>query len=199
MQRRKFVVGLGSLAAGGAAAMGTGAFTSVEANGVFEVTIEDDTDALLGLKPGDGPNGEYAFVYTSGQGDLEINLADGAHVDSPTGSGVNSLARTEIDGIFKIVNQGTQPVTVEIEKTALSSDISGISDSTLHDQVLTFYRGNDPSQDAIEAGTSGDVGLSAGSAVSVGVEIDLTDQGTSSQPGKLISDGLGNLPIRAEA
>lgn len=53
MQRRKFVIGLGALAAGGAAATGTGAFSAALVNDRdANITVSGDSDALLALVPG---------------------------------------------------------------------------------------------------------------------------------------------------
>ncbi|QAU12851.1 hypothetical protein EKH57_09005 [Halorubrum sp. BOL3-1] len=113
MQRRKFVVGLGSLAAGGAAATGTGAFTSVEAERRTKVNIVGDKSAYLGFEPGDTA-GVSPYVDIK-NGELVIKLdANGE------GSGVNTNAVTEIgdtdepetEYAFKITNQGTQPVSI---------------------------------------------------------------------------------------
>lgn len=51
MQRRKFIVGLGSLAAGGSALLGTGAFEGAYVNGDrdFNMAVTTDNAAILGL------------------------------------------------------------------------------------------------------------------------------------------------------
>ena len=107
MERRKFVIGLGSLAAGGAAAMGSGAFTSVEAERKIAMGVADDSDALLELEPTEEPNGDYATTTSGQAGDiLELNF------DEVDGEGFNSDAETWICNIFTVANQGTQPVEV---------------------------------------------------------------------------------------
>lgn len=82
MERRKFVVGLGALAAGGSAAVGSGAFTAMEADG-RDATIDvvNDADALLGLEAGDstlvtdtgGSGGELEIDFTSEEGGQGVN------------------------------------------------------------------------------------------------------------------------------
>jgi hypothetical protein len=110
MQRRKYLAAIGSLAAGGAAVMGTGAFTSVSADRSVSVAVADDADALLAIEPTDGPNAAYA----NGSGDaLEINIDDAT--SGVNGEGLNDDSRTIIRDIFKIRNQGTQDVYVFIE------------------------------------------------------------------------------------
>lgn len=105
MERRKFLIGLGSVAAGSATLVGSGAFTTVEADRAASVETTDDSDAYLRLEPADGPNGTYAQKDT--QGRLRININGNQDVD---GHGVNPKAETTMDDVFVVENQGTQPV-----------------------------------------------------------------------------------------
>jgi hypothetical protein len=79
MKRRKFVVGLGSLAAGGAAATGTGAFSQMGAGRSLSVKVSnDDTDPALKFETkGNYPKaqgGRSIYANVSG-GNLNIDLA----------------------------------------------------------------------------------------------------------------------------
>jgi len=123
MKRRKFLIGAGSVAVGSAAATGTGAFTSVDANRTISVNTAADSDALLQLTPSGGENGAFA---EQSNGTLEIAI-DGSNTDSdgqPAGSGINDNANTIIRDIFDITSQGTQPVFVWIE--GLGDDPVGV-------------------------------------------------------------------------
>lgn len=117
MRRRSFVAGLGSFAAAGAAAIGTGAFTSVQADRTVSVEVADDSDAFLQLVPADGPNGEYA---TTDGGTLAIDLS-GSNPTDAGGSGVNARAITSAERVFAIENQGTQAVDVTLTPNSLLS------------------------------------------------------------------------------
>jgi hypothetical protein len=197
MNRRKFLIGMGSLAAGSAAAVGTGAFTSVQANRNFGVTIADDAQAYLAIEPASGPNGGYA--YELGE-DVEIELGGGIGAGSPAGDGVNAQALTQIDKIFKIKNQGTQPVNVKIDKSNLESASDNFTDEQVRD-VLTFYRGDNPNVNDIE---KGGYTLGTGEEILVGIQVDLTNYGGANDYSedleRLIDDGgYGNLVIRADA
>jgi hypothetical protein len=113
MQRRKFLVGMGSLAAGGAAAMGTGAFTSVSANRDVSVSVTGDKSAYLRLNP----TSAYASLGSGNDtGELGIDFSGGE--PEQNGSGVNTAAETEFDGVFEIKNQGTQEVNVWIARNS---------------------------------------------------------------------------------
>lgn len=128
MERRKFVVGLGALASGSAAAMGTGAFTSVTANRDVDVTVEGDASAYLGLEPASGPNGAYA-EDNNDQVSVNFNdISDGNSSSEPSpvgnGTGVNPNATTNIDDVLTIRNQGTQEVTVSLNTNGLDSAVT---------------------------------------------------------------------------
>ncbi|MFC6756380.1 MULTISPECIES: hypothetical protein [Haloarcula] len=124
MNRRKFLIGAGSIAAGSAAAMGTGAFTSVSADRTMEVQVSDDADALLAIDDiDDSPNSEY--VDTSGNTvSIDIASAEG-------GTGLNDDAKTIIKDLLKITNQGTQNVYVWAEGLPTDPSVKfGVQDSS---------------------------------------------------------------------
>ena len=109
MERRKFVIGLGSLAAGGAAATGTGAFTS--ANAERDVTVNvasSDESGYIGLEALEGPNGVFVDQDGSTGGGLSVSIGDTA----VGGDGVNEDSDFLFDDLFEVRNQGTQPVWI---------------------------------------------------------------------------------------
>jgi hypothetical protein len=102
MERRKFIAGLGSIAAGGAAAIGTGAFTNVSATRDVSVSVAKDSNALLKLSKNGNANGSYA----DGSGDtISVDIGSGT-------KGVNKNATTKIYDIFTIENQGAKDALV---------------------------------------------------------------------------------------
>ena len=124
MERRKFVVGLGSLAAGGAAAMGTGAFSRVASKRTVSVDAVNDKNAYLGLKEVSGsPNSSY--VSEDGDGHLQIQM-DNNNPTEGGGTGVNSDSTTVFKDLFKIVNQGKQKIHVYVFKLGKNSNRVGI-------------------------------------------------------------------------
>lgn len=120
MDRRKFVLSVGALAGGGSLALGTGAFSSVEAERDVGVTVADDASAYLGIQPGDGPNGDYAD--TTDNDALAVNLTDSN--DNLVGEGINTNAVTTIGDVFQIRNQGTQDIDAAVTPLAFG-DIDG--------------------------------------------------------------------------
>jgi len=117
MKRRKFIIGTCALASGSAAAVGSGAFTSVQADRSVTVDVTGDDSALLAMKSCDGPNGEYATM-NGVDGDNPNAIAEIGDdyqftLEIPN---LNGKAFTRIDNVFKIINQGTQSVVVYIQE-----------------------------------------------------------------------------------
>lgn len=146
MQRRKFVVGLGSLAAGGGAVMGTGAFAvdaeDRDANG----TIDNDADAYLSLE-----GGEYSTTSTD-DGELDINL-----------NRLNNDARTVLEDVFYIRNTGNGAVVVEI------NDFAGRRGETINGAPVTSGQG---SGDLVNGPLPT---LTSGQRIGVGIDITTDD------------------------
>ncbi len=148
MERRKFVLSVGALAAGGSLTLGTGAFSSVEAERDVAVNVADDASAYLGIQPGDGPNGNY--VDTTASDALAINLTgdnDNIGDGLAGGEGLNANAITGIADIFQVQNQGTQEIELEIAPLAFSdvdmSDFDGILGVLLVPQIGQIDLGYD--------------------------------------------------------
>jgi hypothetical protein len=177
MQRRKFIAGIGSLAAGGAAAMGTGAFTTARTgNRGVSVTTEDDSDSFLaifpstaeeaasGPEPGKSANGRYA-AETGNPGTLELQFNEKSRGTFPTGDGINEGSVYEFDDVFRIrndsaVNGGpTGPTEVDIFLNA--------SDAP---EGVDFYVGEDPSN-SIEGPSNAEARNSGQAGLQVGVKI----------------------------
>ena len=154
MQRRTFVIGLGALSTGTAAAVGTGAFTSVTADRDVEVAVAEDADAFLSLSPSDGANGAFA-EQTGDEETIEFDIDEDA--EGVDGSGLNPNATTVIAEIFDIENQGTQEVGVQV-----TADLGDLGDGE-----FTIFAGEDTDDDLSDGWES----LDTGEVLSVGVEI----------------------------
>jgi hypothetical protein len=103
MERRKFMIGVGSLAAGGAAATGTGAFASQEATRSVKVEVQNDENGAIQLTP----TGDYASLGSSAsQRVLSLKIQN-----------QNDMAITEYGEQFNIRNEGgvEQPKNEEFE------------------------------------------------------------------------------------
>jgi len=124
MERRKFVIGLGSLAAGGAAATGTGAFSAAQVSGRdANISVAGDDSALLQLIPGhqavtDGTVGENRVRLEDGQ--LKITFDDsGSEYGNGDGAGIAP------DSVYQVgaISQGFPSVTYHEEGGSLTDDV----------------------------------------------------------------------------
>ena len=187
MQRRKFVIGLGALTTGTAAAVGSGAFTSVTADRDVEVAVAEDADSFLSLSPATDEDGDElpnaAFAEQTGDEEtIEFSIAGGEEDptgfsdDAPDGEGLNPNATTVIAEIFDIENQGTQDVGVQV-----TADLGGLGD----DGDFTIFSGEEPDDDLSDGWEELDTGVS----ISVGVEIETGDP----------ADLSGDVTIEADA
>ncbi len=160
MERRKFVIGLGALASGTAAAVGTGAFSSVTATRDIDVEVADDSSAYLGLRGAGGANSDY--VTEDGTDEtLTIDLSSSNDDVAGGGEGVNPNAVTQIDDLFEISNQGAQEVSVSLTKDGDNADL------------VSFYSANEAYDGDSLSGDG--VTLGTGETTTVSLEIDTRD------------------------
>jgi len=124
--RRKFIAGLGALATGSAAAVGTGAFTSVSADRTLSIDTAGDADAFLSITKAEDDNDD---VYANAAEYVEINNGqvslDFTQADDTTGSsasGINENAKTIFDRLLDVTNNGTQDVEFWIESDLVASN-----------------------------------------------------------------------------
>ena len=160
MKRRRFILSIGGASAGAVALIGSGAFTSVEAERQLTVEVVDDPDAFLSLDacgvPSETPNVEYVDIE---DGLLSIVLSP----DNPTsggGTGVNSDARTRINNVFQVENQGTQPITFYVDVDPVTDDDGN--------PAVRFYMDGNPGWNLDEDATQD---LAVGDRQCVGIEI----------------------------
>ena len=134
MERRKFLIGMGGTAVGASALIGSGAFSSVEAERNVTVEVAGDADAYLGLEA----VRDDIISDDGDEGQLSIDL--GSQTTSEGGEGFNRNAVTTIEGVFRITNGGTETVDFEVENDVegletnpQDPDDRGPGDSTLVD------------------------------------------------------------------
>ena len=174
MDRRKFIAAMGSLAAGGAAAMGTGAFTSVEADRTLSVDVAGDASAFLSISKATDSDGdvypnaqEYVDIdQTTGEVSLDFTQAD--DTSGASASGVNSDAKTIFDNLLDITNNGTQEVELSVDSDLIASQggyLGIYAENTLGD-------GGSDNSGLSSSDTSQTVTLAAGeAATNIGVYI----------------------------
>jgi len=107
------MLGAGSAAIGASALVGSGAFTSVASERTVSVRAANDENAYLGLKEvPHSPNSSYVDYNDNGQLRIQMDDANPNHEDEKLGTGVNTNSLTNFKDLFRIKNQGTQPIHV---------------------------------------------------------------------------------------
>ena len=164
MQRRKFLATVGSLAAGGAAAMGTGALSATEANRNLSGEVVGDQRAYLKLRPGaaGGDGNSWAVEYDGPQISLSF---DGA--EDVAGKGLNADAVNYFDQVFNIRHAGEDKLDIY-----LTSEYERVSFYRINNGDRKSLMGAGNARELTPQDISGDgAGLSN---LYVGVKIDLT-------------------------
>lgn len=187
MERRKFIAAMGSVAAGGAATVGTGAFTSVEADRSVDVEVAGDANAFLGLDRTSDPNSQTYVTGTPSSGEVAFDFSDDNGA-TDLGDGFNPNAVTEVDNLLEVTNQGTQTVHfyVDVRDIDLSDGDGG--QATLQLEAKDSVGASSNEEDNIAEGggaspTPVDVQLGTGDSVVLDLIVDTTGfSPTSSYP-----------------
>lgn len=105
-KRRKFLAGIGALASGSAAAMGTGAFTTASAERQVQINVASDSQGYVGLFDTESP---YSSVE---DGQIVLNLGaiegsgEGAGIGTfDKGKGLNPDSEYHFDDVFRVVER----------------------------------------------------------------------------------------------
>ncbi|MFY4815769.1 hypothetical protein ACOJIV_24240 [Haloarcula sp. AONF1] len=121
MERRKFLIGTGALASGSAAAVGTGAFTSVSADRTVSVQTTGDQSAFLAFEKATNADevteNAEEYVVLNEDETVSFDFTEATLSENGNGSGVNKNATTIFDDLVDIVNQGTQEVLVGVSSS----------------------------------------------------------------------------------
>ena len=155
MQRRKFVIGTGALATGGAAALGTGAFSRVESHRSVTIEVANDDDAYLGMRQVDDSENSENYVDWDENGHLEIDIGGPDEEESDLGDGVNSNSITFFDEMIEFTNQGKENAEICIDTSGLEP--GGVVDSGEANVVFYLNKGAGD-QDDVDQTASGSTG-----------------------------------------
>lgn len=158
MKRRTLLISIGG-AAGTAGVIGTGAFTSVEADRDVSVTVANENNAYLGIEPSpsSSANSEFATQDSSNADQIALNFDDSGN----GGSGVGLSSVYNFDDVFRITNQGTQTIYVW----------ANFGGGDLSDDDIWFYPDGESSR-KLNDGTNSVVTVPVGETVKMGVHID---------------------------
>jgi hypothetical protein len=124
MQRRKYLAALGSLAAGGATLVGTGAVETISTDRQLAVDVAGDASAYLGINAND----DSQFVNVGSNNKL-ISL-DFSTDSSNGGTGVNNEGSTEVRPAFHLSNQSDRALYVAVNNPLQNDDISTTQNNT---------------------------------------------------------------------
>jgi len=181
MKRRKFLIGAGSLAAGSAAAIGTGAVSQSVSGRAVDVDVANDSNGFLQLNVSGNSleNPEYVS-YEDGQLSIEFNSASNSGFASKA-DGLNPDSTFDFDNLFQILNATDDQLAVTLDKSKLDNP-----------EAFTFYAHQTNGQligNSRDSGWSG--GISSGYGVNIGVRIET--------PNKVVENWeTGTLSIETE-
>lgn len=151
MKRRRFIIGTGALAAGGAAAIGTGAYSAAEMDRDANINVVADPDGLVALDPGDeggvvGLNdGELYIDFNPEDEGTGVNVnsryivgsfhhvhigngADQIDPDHVFDSGANTIHSTTMGSwgyAFRVINQSTEDRDITLSFEAEDNPFNG--------------------------------------------------------------------------
>lgn len=200
--RRKALLSLGGIVAGGGVLVGTSAFTTVQAERTVSVETAGDANAFLAIDTiSDSQNSQDYASFTSSD-TLEVDI-----------TGVSLEAVTVIDRVFKLTNNGTQAVVIYLEEIpggnsqyATSTDFGVLADELSNPQAQSDLQypilGSD--RVSISSSTPPDNGgyeelgvlLDVGESIEIGIYIDTSDNNIGD--GLDESSGLGEASANEE-
>jgi len=201
--RRKLLIGIGSLAAGGAAAIGSGA-TSVTQNRDVSMNVVADSAGIVQLEAGhpEGDDTGLGLIHETSDGNLEIDLTQGGAQGLNTDSiyQIGTPTNESNDPAFTMTNQMNE--NYEFTFTYTFDSPSSVVNSTLQiwNSGTVSYANNGPdsfSQNAITVDgddTSGSGTIELGPGESEYFAIRVSTEGASPS-----EDLSGTLTIRGEA
>ena len=183
MERRKFVIGLGALAAGGTAAVGSGAFSATEASRDLSVHVASDSSGYLKFR--DTLHNDNNDIYA----DIEENQLQISFDNNGYGDGVNENSVNYFHDVFGIGNQGTEKVKVwfEINDEQLKNHIDFYPQGETDNSIVGEENAHDPGHDGHTA---------VGESFEVGVKIDLSNSEKSAGD---VLGGEGAITVHAKS
>ena len=193
MQRRKFLLGVGSTAVAGSALIGSGAFSEVRAQRSVTIQVAEDPNAYLGMDKcrymgGETPNSSYAHLDGDGHLEIFMNEENPTIPNSDLGDGINSDSTSWFDNVFQICNQGKQAVCVYIEDDDWPTVESGddVPSDAVGKRQVDFYYMDEDGRSIV--GEDNKLTLTVGECVCIGIKT----RSYNLSEGDFALDALGN-------
>ncbi len=124
--RKNVLIGLGLIIAIGGAVIGSGAFSTVQADRGVSVETAGDADAYLAITPGDG-YGDSGYISDDSNGVMTFDLGDPGNDTTAGGKGFNQNGTTTITGLIQLENQGNDgPITVGFDDQENPNDTTTV-------------------------------------------------------------------------
>lgn len=101
MQRRKFMIGAGSILAGASTVVGTGAITRSSMDRGVQGRVARDSNAYVAIKPSSNAGNEEHLKYDSSTGEMYLNFGN----IGSGGAGLNPDSINQFDVVFTVENQ----------------------------------------------------------------------------------------------
>ena len=183
MNRRNVLIGLGGVVAGGGALLGTGAFTTVEAQRTVSIDTAGDADAFLGLEVRSDLESS-----TDNNGLIQLDLS------SANASGLNRQARTVLDKVLLVENNGTQSgVDIGFTVDVTDGDSTLVSGDNGAGEIFKFSENTDGNFDTEDADISvSETPLGSGEATAYDLEIELRPDEISNSTASDFATGVNN-------
>lgn len=167
MNRRSLIAAIGAVTAGGAA-VGTGAFSSVEAERTVSINIADEDTGLLALRELDNEMSEFVIPQDRNELRFDFNNAG----NNTIGSGTGSRSVYAFDHVFEVDNQGAQ--TVYLDAEFQDADGDDLLDEGNLEGIDLYVNEND--EDLVD-GEQAVLKLESGESAPIGFEIDTGENG----------------------
>lgn len=176
MQRRKLLIGLGAVTAGGIAALGTGALSSTEVDRNLTAQVVGDGSAYLRLTS----ESDYSEISDGGQLFLHFDDETEGAGDGTVGTGLNQDSVNKFDDVFRIAATTGDNPTLNV----------WLSES--HPRLRFYWSDTD---ETASSANKRQIASDGSDVLKVGVEIDLEDY---EQTGEIFQSD-DDFTIHAEA
>jgi type 1 fimbria pilin len=166
VKRRKMLIGMGALASGSAAAMGTGAFEGAYVNTDRDLSIATtvDTQANLGLIP----SSQYASLSNYSSGGWEGGDGGSPMLDVDIDN-LNNEADTRLDDVFRVKNNTGSEMTVLVEDNEEWGATSQNEEDTLQVWAQRTNGGTDVGSAVRLDDGNGSIDLAPGEVVEINI------------------------------